>query len=77
MPRPIKIKIDVTKLDKEAFFRAPSGSVYVDIVAWPSKSSRFGETHSLKQQFPKDDPRNQGSPYVGSLTLPDNDELPM
>lgn len=71
MAKPIKLKIDVTKLDRTAFFRAQNGAIYADIVAWPVKESRFGETHSLKQQFPKDDERNKTSPYVGNMTIPE------
>lgn len=74
MAKPIKVRIDVTAIDETALFRAPSGKVYLDLVAWPIKGeSRYGETHSVKQQFPKDDPRNRECPFLGNLILPDSE----
>jgi hypothetical protein len=69
--KPIRIKINLSKLDKTAFFESRSGDKWLDLVAWPTKESRFGETHSLKQSYPAGDERAKGSPFVGSLTLPD------
>ena len=34
MPTLIKLKIDVTKLDKNLFFKAKSGAVYADLDFW-------------------------------------------
>jgi hypothetical protein len=34
MPTLIKLKIDVTKLDKSLFFKAKSGAVYADLDFW-------------------------------------------
>ena len=34
MPTLIKLKIDVTKLDKSLFFKAKSGAVYADMDFW-------------------------------------------
>jgi hypothetical protein len=36
MPTLIKLKIDVTKLDKNLFFKAKSGAVYADLDFWLS-----------------------------------------
>jgi hypothetical protein len=69
--KPIRIKINLSKLDKGAFFESTSGDKWLDLVAWPTKESRYGETHSLKQSYPAGDDRAKGSPFVGSLTLPD------
>jgi len=70
--KPITIKIDVTKLDKGLFFRAPSGAVYADLVAWPSRESNHGETHYVKQSKPKGDERKM--PFIGSMTIPEHSE---
>ena len=69
--KPIRIKINLSKLDKTAFFASRSGDKWLDLVGWPTKESRYGETHSLKQSYPAGDERAKGSPFVGSLTLPD------
>lgn len=69
--KPIKINVNVTALDKTAFYRAESGAVYVSLVAWPAKESRFGETHIVRQDFPRDDERGKQAPIAGRLTLPD------
>jgi len=69
--KPIRIKINLSKLDKTAFFESRSGDKWLNLVAWPTRESRYGETHSLKQSYPAGDERAKGSPFVGSLTLPD------
>jgi hypothetical protein len=68
--KPIKIKIDVTKLDKARFFKGAKGT-YCDLVAWPNKNGadQYGNTHSVKQDKPKDDPADL--PFVGNLIVPD------
>lgn len=71
MNKPIKIKLNVTALDKSAFFRAGSGAIYVDLVAWPVKESKFGETHIVRQDFGRDDERGKGAAIAGRLTVPD------
>jgi len=69
--KPIKIKIDVTKLDKARFFRAQSGAVYCDLVAWPNdEPGKYGDTHTIRQQKKKDE--NVKLPIVGNLTMPDD-----
>jgi hypothetical protein len=74
MAKPIKVRIDVTKIDKTALFRSDkTGAVYLDLVAFPIKGeSRYGETHSVKQSFPKDDPRAKESPFLGNMIVPDD-----
>ena len=71
MNKPIKIKLDVTRLDKSAFFRSDKGNVYVDLVAWPVKESKFGETHIVRQDFGRDDERGKIATIAGRLTVPD------
>ncbi|NDE15350.1 hypothetical protein EBZ80_10510 [bacterium] len=71
MSKPIRIKIDVTKIDKTAIFVGKNGAKYLDLVAWPVRESKYGETHSVKQDFGRDDPRNKDAPFLGNLTLPE------
>jgi len=68
MPEPLLLKIDVTKLDKELFFRSErSGAVYLDVIAWPNRDgvSEYGDTHCIRQSRPKDD-RERQMPIVGN-----------
>lgn len=71
MNKPIKIKLDVTRLDKSAFFRSDKGGIYVDLVAWPVRESKFGETHIVRQDFGRDDERARTAAIAGRLTVPD------
>ena len=68
MSERLLIKIDVTKLDRELFFRANSGAVYLDAVAWPNRDglSQYGDSHTITQSRPKDDPERK-MPIVGNL----------
>lgn len=71
--KPIKLKIDVTKLDKDLFFRSEkTGAIYVDLVAWPSANSQYGDTHTLSQSRPMDEPERK-MPICGNMTIPDDD----
>ena len=74
MARPIKIKINVTKLLKEHFFKANSGAIYVDLVAWENRTpGRYGDTHYVVQDIKKDKlPEGTKAPIVGNLTLPND-----
>lgn len=66
---PIRIKLDVTKLDKARFFRAQSGAIYCDLVAFPRREvGRYGDTHVLKQS--RQPSETVELPIVGSLVLP-------
>lgn len=68
MPQPIRLKIDVTKLDKSLFFHAQSGAIYCDLVAWENREpSQYGDTHTITQDRPKDD-RDRKMPIVGNMT---------
>ena len=72
MNKPIKIKIDVTKLDKERFFRATSGAVYCDLIAWPlDEPGKYGDTHTIRQSKKKDE--TVKLPIVGNLTMPEDE----
>ena len=77
MARPIKIKINVTKILKDYIFEGKNGK-YLNLVAWPNKNGigKFGDTHFVSQDIPKE-ARDSGveAPFVGNLTLPE-DEAP-
>jgi hypothetical protein len=70
MPAPIFLKIDVTKLKKEWFFKADSGAIYADLALYANDElDKFGNTHAIKQNPPKavkdNDPEVKGH-YVGN-----------
>lgn len=64
----IALKIDVTKLKKEWFFRANSGAVYADLILFVNdEPDKFGNDASIKQNPPKEarDAGEKGH-YVGN-----------
>ena len=71
--KPIRISIDVTKLDKSLFVTGKKG-VYVDLVAWPLKTPDDRSTHYVKQSLKRDEKREL--PIVGNLCLPIEDAPP-
>lgn len=77
MARPIKIKINVTKILKQYIFEGKNGK-YLSLVAWPNKNGtgQFGDTHFVSQDLPKE-ARDEGiqAPILGNLTIPE-DEAP-
>jgi hypothetical protein len=51
---PIRIKIDVTKLDKSLFFKGKKGT-YCELTIWENQQpDQYGNTHSVKQSLPKE-----------------------
>ena len=61
----LRLKLDVTKLDKTAFFKGKSGT-YVDLVLWANdEPDQYGNTHSVKQDMGKER-RGEKTPYVGN-----------
>ena len=75
MPRPIKIKIDVSKIDKAALYKGTKGT-YLDCVAWPSKTTgQYGDTHYIVQELSRErrDAGEKGA-IIGNMTVPDDDE---
>jgi hypothetical protein len=61
----LRLKLDVTKLDKTAFFKGKSGT-YVDLVLWENdEPDQYGNTHSVKQDMGKER-RGEKTPYVGN-----------
>lgn len=75
--KPIKAKINVTKILKQHLFPGKSGT-YLDIVIWPNKEpSTYGDTHVIKQSLSKE-ARDAGEkePIIGNLTMPDEEAPP-
>ena len=61
----LKLKLDVSKLDKSAFFKGTKGT-YCDLVLWENdEPDQYGNTHSVKQYMGKDR-RGEKTPYVGN-----------
>jgi|DEB0MinimDraft_6_1074348.scaffolds.fasta_scaffold09208_3 hypothetical protein len=60
----IKVKIDVSKIDKKYLFKGKKG-VYLDAVLWRN-DSEYGD-FSIQQQIPKE-ARDKGeqAPYIGN-----------
>jgi hypothetical protein len=63
MPTPIIIKLDVTKLKREWFFKGAKGT-YVDLVLYENdRESPYGDSHTLKQS-PSKEARDAGEKAV-------------
>jgi len=51
---PIKIKINLDKIDQDAVFQGAKGR-YFDVIVWPNRGeSKFGEIGMAKQDLGKD-----------------------
>ena len=78
MARPIKIKINVTKILKEYIYEGKNGK-YLNLVAWPNKNGpgQYGDTHFVCQDIPKE-ARDSGvqAQILGNLTLPEDEAPP-
>lgn len=78
MARPIKIKINVSRILKEHLYSGKNGK-YLDLVAWPNKNGtgQYGDTHFVVQDIPRE-ARDQGvkGPILGNLTLPEEEFMP-
>lgn len=78
MARPIKIKVNVTKILKQYIFEGKNGK-YLNLVAWPNKNGtgQYGDTHFVSQDLPKE-ARDEGiqAPILGNLTLPEDEAPP-
>jgi hypothetical protein len=62
----IRLKIDLTKLEKQYFFTGLKGT-YVDLTMIPSRDSKYGDSHFLVQDVGQE-ARLQGikGPIVGN-----------
>jgi len=76
MAKPIKLKINVTRILKEHLYEGKNGK-YLDLVVWPNKNGpdQYGNTHMVCQELGKA-ARDAGErgPIIGNLTLPENEE---
>ncbi len=83
MDEAIKINIDVTKLDKTAFFKGKNGT-YCSLIIWPNRDGedQYGNTSTVKQDMGKDrrEERTQiignGKPLRKRSAPPKNYEKP-
>jgi hypothetical protein len=66
---PISIKIDVTKIDKEALYKGAKGT-YLTLTVWPNKDGedQYGNHASVKQDLGKDR-RDEKAPFIGSAKI--------
>ena len=70
----LKLKLDVSKLDKSAFFKGAKGT-YVDVILWENdEPDQYGNTHSAKQDMGKDR-KGEKTPYVGNAKPFGQDKL--
>ncbi len=63
----IKIKLDVTKIDKSRLYKGAKGT-YLDLVVYENEQpDNYGNDYSVKQDCTKED-RNNGvkMPYIGN-----------
>ncbi len=63
------IKIDVTKIDKEALYKGAKGT-YLTITVWPNKEGRnqYGDDAIVKQDLGKDR-RNEKPEIIGNARI--------
>lgn len=68
--RGIKIKIDVTKIDRAALFKGAKGT-YLDAVAWPTPDSQYGDDWRIVQDLGKDRREEKGAIIGNAKNIPD------
>lgn len=66
---PLSIKIDVTKIDKEALFKGAKGT-YLTLTVWPNKEGRnqYGDDAIVKQDLGKDR-RDEQPEIIGNARI--------
>lgn len=78
MARPIKLKINVSRILKDHLYPGKNGK-YLDLVAWPNKNGpdQYGNTHMVCQEVSRE-ARDKGEkgPIIGNLTLPEQESPP-
>jgi hypothetical protein len=75
--KPIKFKLDVTKIDKAHLYKGAKGT-YLDCVVWPNKNGadKFGFTHYVVQEISREAREAGGKgAIIGNLALPEQ-EMP-
>ena len=74
MAKPIKLKIDVTKIDKSLLYKGEKGT-YLNCVVWENRDGpdRFDFTHTIKQEISKEQKEaGMKEVIIGNLKMPDN-----
>lgn len=76
--KPIKFKLDVTKISKDHLYRGAKGT-YLQCVAWPNKTGadQYGMTHYVVQELSRE-AREAGEKgaIIGNLALPEQAAAP-
>lgn len=67
----IKIKIDVSKIDKTALFKGQKGT-YLDAVLWPTPNNQYGDDWLIVQDLGKDRREEKGAIIGNAKNIPDN-----
>ncbi len=71
--KPIKLRIDVTKILKSALFKGDKGT-YLTCAVWENRDGegKYGDTHYVVQELPREQ-RESGEkgPIIGNMTLPE------
>ena len=64
---PLKITIDVKKLDKTAFFEGKKGEMYASLVVWPNKDgeNQYGNVATVKQDMGAER-KGEQTPIIGN-----------
>ena len=74
MAKPIKLKIDVTKIDKSLLYKGEKGT-YLNCVVWENRDGpdRFDFTHTIKQEISKEQKEaGMKEVIIGNLKMPDD-----
>lgn len=66
---PLSIKIDVTKIDKDALYKGAKGT-YLTLTVWPNKDGedQYGNHASVKQDLGKER-RDEKAPFIGNARI--------
>lgn len=67
--QPIRVKIDVTKIDKSALFKGAKGT-YLDVTLWPTPDSQYGDDYRATQDIGKERrEKGEKGPIIGNAKL--------
>lgn len=65
MSNAIKATINLSKLDRTAFFENKTGDKMLAVVLWPSRDRKFDQDYDLKQDVGKDR-KGERTPFIGT-----------
>lgn len=68
MPNILFIKVDLSRIDKARLFQGKNGAQYLDLVAFPTRDSKYGDSHFVTQSASKEE-RDGGlkMPIIGNI----------